>query len=177
MNVRVVHTIVALALAALVAGCGWSAGLSTPVEGRSIGSEVFDVRRDVLERGLAPLLHEQMTRAAGDLVAAPVVQPSKADYVVRGTIVEYRRRSGIRNSDFQLQETALRIRLEAELIDRRTGEVVGDPVRTHVWSGYGLDATTNEAIALERALHYLAETVVLDLFGPASAEAPPDEEG
>lgn len=168
------------ALGALaLAGCGWSAGLSAPDEDSTIGIEVFDVHREVLERGLAPELHEELTLAAANLVDAPLVGPDHADYVVRGTIVEYRRRGGIRSEDFELLETAIRIRVEARLVDRRTGETIGEPVRTHVWSGYGLDAPNNEDAARERALHYLAETIILDLFGPADAEprAPDDEPG
>lgn len=159
-------------LALALSGCGWSAGLAAPDEGSTIGIEVFDVDRDVLERGLAPLFHSQLTRAASDLVDAPLVAPDSADYVVRGKIIEYRRRGGIRSEDFELLETAIRIRVEAWLVDRRTGETVGERVQNHVWSGYGLDAATNEDTARERAIHYLAETIVLDLFGPADATPP-----
>lgn len=45
--------------------------------------------------------------------------------------------------------------------------------QVRVWSGYGLDVPTNERPARQRALRFLAETIVLDLF----AQPPPDPQG
>ena len=122
-----------LVAAALATSCGWHAGLTPEagigrqVEGGpSVGVEVFDVHRDVLERDLEPILHTELTRAVTELVDAPLASPREATLLLRGEIVEYRRRGGIRSIDNRLLETAVRIRVRAELVRRSTGQRVGE---------------------------------------------------
>ena len=79
--------------------------------------------------------------------------------------------TGICTKDNNLVETGVFVSVTAELVDRRTGEIVVPARERHVWSGYALgeQAAQNEVEALERALTHVAETLVLDLFGPASS--------
>lgn len=162
------------ALALALTGCGWSRGLSVPEGGHgSVGVEIFRTERNVIERGLEAELHAELSRAVSDLVGARLVAPEDADWVVRGTIQGFRRRGGIRSQDNELLETALEIDLEAVLVARgRAGAPAASRTdsATRVWSGFALDVPENEPAARQRALRYLAETIVLELF----AEPPPE---
>jgi hypothetical protein len=167
------HASAALLLA-LLAGCGWHAGIEAPPGARSIGIEAVRRNEHVLERGLEPLLTEQLSRSVSDWVALPLASPSQADLVVRGEILDYRRRSGVRNTQNELIETAVFIRAQAELFDRTSGRTSA-PVFAQAWSGFALDDPAQEEAARDRALRVIAETLVLDLFqdGPLPAEPVP----
>ena len=169
-----------LCLVLLLASCGWRTGLAAPPwtagpggslelapEGQtiSVGVALFEADRGVLERNLEPQVHIALTQAFLDRVDAPLVSPREADYVVRGNIVEYRRRSGIRAENNELLESGVRITLRAELAHRVTGQVIAGPFTRHVWSSYVLGGD-NEDLARERALRNLAGTLVDDLFRP-----------
>jgi hypothetical protein len=152
----------AAALAALcLAACGYSTGIRAASRG-TVGVEFFGNRS--LERDLERPLADEIARVLRDVSDAPLVDPRRADLVVRGTILEFRRRSGVRSTDNQLLETGLRVHVEAELYDARLGAVVAGPLRQDVWVGYTLDQTANEREARDRALRNVAEEVVLDLF-------------
>lgn len=171
------------ALAPLLGACGWHAGLVAPegAEGaRSIGVEMFDIGDAVLERDLEPLLHDQLSRSVSDLVDLDLVSPRRADLLVRGRILEYARRGGIRSPDNDPLETAVRVTVEASLVVRSTGAVLGTAVAT-IPSGYltaeldqpalSLDedryligGRENEVPARQRALRFVADELVLDLF-------------
>ena len=163
------------ALALLAASCGWHAGLAVPdvlAPNRTVGVEVFGTNRErVLARDLEPLLHEELSRAVSDLVSAPLVSPDRADVVVRGRIVDLRRRSGIRRANTgtsgerrnDLLETSLRMVVSAELVDA-SGRVLRPARNAAVSSGYAVGLDGEEA-ARARALRHVSETLVLDLFG------------
>jgi hypothetical protein len=163
--------VLAAAAVVLAASCGWHTGLVAPNQASTVGVEIFETRRGLLERNLEPLLSDALTRAVVDFVDASLERPSRADVVVRGHIAEYRRRAGIRSLENELVETGLFVSVVAELIDRRTGEVLVPARESHVWSGYSLDenAQANEAEARLRALRHVAETLVLELFGPGAS--------
>jgi hypothetical protein len=172
LSLRRSHGLVLLALLVGLPACGWRAGLSLPAGVQHVGVEVFEADRDVLERGLEPLFTQEISRALIDRVGAPIEAPSRADVILRGRILEYRRRPGIRNSDNQLLETGIYVRASAELVDRRTGRIVVPVKETHVWSGYSTDLSLeNEQIARERALRHVADSLVLDLFRPTTVGA------
>ena len=158
----------------LAAGCGWHSGLPTPEGARTIGVEAARREGTVLERGLEPLLTDALSRTVVDWVDLELVAPDEADLVIRPLILEYRRRGGVRSSDNELLESAVFMRIQAELIDRRAGTAkpVAGPAIAQLWSGYSLDVPTNEDRARDRALRHLSETLVLDLFGP---RAGPDD--
>ncbi len=164
-----------LALAALCA-CGWRSGMDLPQGAGSVGVEIFGLvaeSDDVPVRDLEPLMHEQLSRAVSDLVGAPLAASGEADVLVRGRLLGYRRRGGIRSPDNELLETGIRIVLEAELVRRASGEVLGR-TQAQVWSGYVVGAPENELAARERALRHLAQRVVLDLFAePSYGDAAP----
>lgn len=170
----------ALAAAPLALGtCGWHAGLQAPGGATSVGIDVFTADRHILERDLEPRLNANMTRAFVDLLDIPLENPRRADLIIRGEILEYRRRAGTRSKDNDLLETGVLIEAEARLVDRRTGAIVVPNQRAHIWSGYALDGETavqQEDAARERALQFLAQTLILDLFRPRDENAPPPEE-
>jgi hypothetical protein len=86
--------------------------------------------------------------------------------VIRGKILTYHRRSGIRNTDNEQLETGIYISAEAQLHDRATGRVVSGPVGADAAVGYILGPVENEREARERALRRIAEELVLDLLRP-----------
>ncbi len=165
------RTLVVL-LCGWLAGCGWSAGLTAPDGHRTVGVRIFETERGLLQRNLEPILSDAMSEAVTGMVGAPLVAPSAADVVVEGRILAYGRRSGIRTTENELTETGLRLVLEAKLVDRK-GDVVVPARQRHVWSGYALDerALVSESLARRRAVEYVAQTLVLDLFGIGAESA------
>jgi hypothetical protein len=159
--------------------CGWHAGLQAPAGAGSVGIDVFTSDRKILERDLEPRLNSAMTRALVDLIDVPLEHPKRADLVIHGEIVEFRRRAGVRNDDNDLVETGVLIEATARLVDRRTGEILVPTKKARVWSSYGLDGTTaveQGDVAQERALRHIAEILVLDLFRPEEENLPPEVE-
>jgi len=107
----------ALALsAALAPGCGYSTGFLVEDE-RTVSVEIF--QNDSKERDLESELHAQLTDSMNRMVHAPLVSPSGADLLVRGRLLAYERRSGIRSPQNVLLETGLRITVRAQLVRRR----------------------------------------------------------
>ncbi|MEW6071125.1 MAG: LPS assembly lipoprotein LptE [Planctomycetota bacterium] len=164
-------------LAGMSTACGWHAGLVAPAPGRTVGVEVFSTGEDVLERNLEPLLHRELSRAVSDLVSSPLVAADEADLVLRGRILRYRRRGGVRTPEGELIETGVQIAASAELVDRVTGRAVRPAVEAHRWSGFTLVDPAAEAAARDRVLRSIAETLVLELFRPAAAAEPADAAG
>ena len=167
----------ACATVALCAGCGWHAGLIERDDARTVGVEIFETRRGLLERNLEPIVSDALTRALSDFVDLDLAAPGRADLVVRGRIEDYLRREGIRTTENRLVETGVYVLITAEVFDRRTGKRVVPAAQRHVWSGYALGQETaeNEALARERAIRHVAEALVLDLFGPRAKVASPDD--
>jgi hypothetical protein len=120
-----------LALAALGGGCGYSTGLSVPPGIHTVGVEVFG--NDGRLRDLELELHNLLSDSVERLVHARLVDPNQADLVLRGRIVEYRRRGGIRSTDNELLEDGVRISVEVQLVRRFAQSVVApgpEPDRT-----------------------------------------------
>ncbi len=166
--------IAVLLAASAAASCGWHAGLVAPDGIRSIGVEVVTTNRDILERGFEARFTDALSRAVSDLVGVPLVAPADADAIVRGRIVDYRRRSGIRSTQNRLVESGILVRVDAQVIDGRNGAVLRETGKpSHVWTGYALgdDVEENEAEARNRALRHIADTLVLDLFAPRTESA------
>jgi hypothetical protein len=122
-----------LALALLGGSCGYTTGLRVPPGIDSVGVEVFgnDGRLRDLELDLQDALSESTRR----LVDAPLVDPNSADLVLRGRIVEYRKRGGIRSTDNELLEDGVRISVEVQLVRRFPQSTVApgpEPDRTGI---------------------------------------------
>ena len=149
-----------VALALALGSCGYTTGIRA--SGRTVGVEYFG--NASLERDLERPLADEISRVLRDVTDAPLVDPRQADLVVRGTILEFRRRSGVRSTENELLETGIRVYVEAELHDARAGRSISGPIREEVWVGFTLDQQDNEREALDRALRNLAEELVLDLF-------------
>jgi hypothetical protein len=151
-------------IVALATGCGYSSGLRAAERRSSIGVEFFG--NTTYERDVERALQDEITRALRDWTHVPLVNPDKAEVVIRGVVTEYHRRSGIRNPSNQLLETGLYIEAEAVLIDRASGRALGPPYRAGQQVGYVLDDPDAEQTARKRVLRYIADQLVLELFAP-----------
>ena len=163
-------------LALALGSCGYTAGLEVPDHARSIGVEVF-INGTPL-RNLEVEVTSEVARSISDLVDLPLVPPDEADIVVRGSVAGYQRRGGVRDSDNQRLETAVIVTLQANLVKRRTGEVLSTSTAA-LSSGFVLesnvvaDDVATEVAARDRVIENLADRLVLDLFSPLSYEGQP----
>lgn len=158
-------------LLTLLSGCGYSTGLQLAPEYESLGVEVFanntqvrDVERD---------LHISMTRFVRDRVSAALRAPGRADLVLRGEIINFRYRRGIRSSENQQLETGLSVVARASLWNPDEEELVAGPVVASTQVGYALDTPFGEQDARKRALENLAERLLLDLLTSMDHQAGP----
>ncbi|MBM3978324.1 MAG: hypothetical protein FJ299_15225 [Planctomycetes bacterium] len=168
------RTLLLLCTALLLSACGWHASRLSAPGARSVGVELFgiDVLKDrVPLRDLEPAVHAALSRSVSDLVDLPLVESDRADVVVEGRILQYRRRGGIRDKENSLLETGVRVQLEAVLIERRTGAELARSSLA-LWSGHVVGGPEAERAARERALASLADRLVLELFAQTSYEAP-----
>jgi hypothetical protein len=111
-----VRGVAALALGLVAGACGYSTGFRPPEGVETVGVEIFG--NDSKLPDLELEMHEALVQSTSRLVHAPIVEPGKADLVLRGRIVEYRRRGGIRSSDNELLETGVRIVVDVQLVRR-----------------------------------------------------------
>jgi len=118
-------------LALMGGGCGYSTGLSVPPGIHTVGVEIFG--NDSRLRDVELEMHQQLSDSVDRLVHARLVDPDEADLVLRGRIVEYRKRGGIRSTDNELLEDGVRISVEVQLVRRFPQSVVApgpEPDRT-----------------------------------------------
>lgn len=134
--------------------------------GTTIGVELFDRDRRVLERNLEPVLHDSITLALLDYQGFTLRPAAEAELVLRGTLLDYRRRGGVRSPDFKLLETGLFLRFRAELVERVSGTIVASS-EPQTWSSYALDGVERESTARERGYDFLARKLVFELFSEA----------
>ena len=100
----------------LLCGCGYSSGFFLPDGRVTVGVEFFDNTSPV--RDLEAELHGYLTDSVQRMVHARIVPPDEADYVIRGTVVTFARRRGIRSPDNVQLERGIRIAAQAELWER-----------------------------------------------------------
>jgi hypothetical protein len=168
----------ALAALALLAGalasCNYHSGLSAPRDARSVGVDIFDNTSPV--RDIEAEIAQRIARVLTDRVDVRIAPPHEADLVIRGTVVNIRRRGGVRSPENELVESAIFIQLDATLEVRETGEILAR-TSPSIWSGYIVERDRDEEIAFARALVSLTERIVLDLFRPTDpdrGESPED---
>lgn len=159
----------------LAAGCGYSSGFVLPEGIGSIGVEIFDNTSKV--RDLEGAMHDYLTESLRSRTEAHLVPPSLAELVIRGRVVDYARRSGIRNRENQLLETGVEITVEAQLVRRRAEaerkeEILGS-IRVDEESGYTLEEPNGELDARDRVLRRLADRIVLELLAGFAQEGGP----
>jgi hypothetical protein len=147
----------------LGAGCGWNTGLAAP--GGSVGVEWFG--NDTPEPGVEIDLSRELSRAIGDLVDARLVAPDAAAVVVNGRVEGFQRRRGVRNRENGLLETGVEVIAYAQLQEGKGGPVLSS-ARASVWAGFAVDLPENDALATQRAIHKIADELVLELFAPVS---------
>lgn len=156
-------------LVTALGGCGYRASLSLPEPYDAIGIEVFS--NSSLEPDLEAELHRALTRTARELLDVPLVAPQRARLVLRGEILDYRRRGGIRSRENVQLETGLTIRTRAVLVDTLEGRALSGPTTVSTQVGYTLDQrTVNEADARRRVLDNVARRILLELTATATRE-------
>jgi hypothetical protein len=163
---RSIRSWVALLALGSLPACGYSSGLRVTETHRTIGVEVFG--NTSFERDLERLFYDEMARAVRDTCDAELVDPSRAELVIRGEIQSYRRRSGIRSQENKLLETGVYIQVQAALYERGAPEPTSPPATAQQWVGYIIDGPQNERDARDRALHNIADELVLELFVPVN---------
>jgi hypothetical protein len=146
--------------------CGYSTGLHVTETHRTVGLEVFG--NTSFERDLERLFYDQMARAVRDTCDAELVDPSRAELVIRGEIQTYRRRSGIRSPENKLLETGVYIEVVAGLYERGAPEPKSPPATAQQWVGYVIGGPDTERDARDRALHNIADELILELFTPVN---------
>jgi hypothetical protein len=163
-----VGVVAALVCSVLAACSGWRIGSGTALPAEAtVGVQFLDNRTWV------PDLEIEVTRILTDAVIDHVGRrpdhPSSADYVVRGAVIDYARRAGVRTRENQLLETGVTIGIEVELVRKSDGVVVSRASRA--WNaGFAVDArglatdAPAEREQRERLLRHLGEGLVLDLF-------------
>jgi hypothetical protein len=167
-----------LGLALIAGACGYSTGLAMPEHARSIGVAIFG--NDSLERDLEPRLYDEISRAVRDWANAPLVAPDHAELVMRGKITSYHRRSGVRNPENQLLESAIYIEVDASLYRAGGDRPIRGPVHVTSSTGYLVPlpdsvavvhdrgVLEDESVARDRTLHNIADKLVLDLLAPVN---------
>ncbi len=159
---RAVLRLLLLTLVPGLGGCGYTTGLNLAPEYQRIGLEIFGNQTPLPDLELT--LHRHMTRAARNLVSATLVSPNSAHLVVRGNVVQFQRRAGLRNKDNVWLEGGITMIAEATLVDGRDNQVVVGPLRASVSVGFARVGRETEGQSRERAIQNLAERLVLDLF-------------
>jgi len=162
----------ALWLAGLVTGltgCGYTTGLTLGPDYHSVGLEIFG--NDTPEPDLELGLHRALTQATRNMLDARLVDPTRSQLVVRGRLIRFQRRAGLRSVDNVWMEGGVWITAEAELVDPRRDVTLVGPLRAEANVGYARTNREAEPDARRRALNNLAERLVLDLFTAPIHEA------
>lgn len=177
MGLRATRWLLAVLLVPLLfAGCGYSSGFVLPDGRFTVGVEYFGNNSPV--RDLEAELNDYLTDSVQRMVHARLVPPEEADYVIRGTVVTFARRRGIRSPENVRLETGVRIAAQAELWERGRPEEGGDLTRLYDQrfsseSGFRLEEPMGEDQARDRVLRNLADEVVIELFGFLAAREGP----
>jgi hypothetical protein len=154
----------ALALAGLSGGCGYSSGIRVADRMRSVGVTYFGNK--TLERDVEAPLQNAITASVRSLTDVPLADPGQAEVLMRGDVLEYKHRGGIRSPENVLLESGLFLEVEAGLYDARSDRALGPQKRARVWIGYVVDDPSAEPTARDRAIKYVADELVLSLFAP-----------
>jgi hypothetical protein len=157
-----------LGLSALGLGaCAYHAGFQLPDRYESFGVEIFanSSREPDLERPL----HTALTRSLADHTSARILRPRQADAIIRGRIISSERRSGIRSPQNEWLESGKRLKVEAQLLDRQSGEVLAE-ASTFVEVGFVFDDHGGELGAERYALENTAQRLVIELLQQLHAQ-------
>ena len=167
--------LIGLSALLLCLACNYTAGLQVPDDARTVGIDVYGNNSNL--RNLEVELTSEIARAVSDLVHLPLVPPDEADYVIRGTVLDYTRSSGARDSDNRRLQAGVGISISSHLVNRRTEQVLRSTVTALgtglvIERGIVADDTPQEVAGRDRAIENLATRIVLDLFLPRSSDSP-----
>lgn len=170
--------LIALCAALAPLGCGYTTGLTLPDTYQSVGVQIFG--NDTKVPDLEARMSNALTESVRSRVDTHLVSPEHADLVIRGRLIDYERRNGVRSPQNQLLETGVRITVEARLV-RHSAEpggkdIVLKEVRFDDESGYRVDEadqSPGEFSAVNRILRRMSDRIVLELFVPVVYERAP----
>ena len=154
-------------VALLAASCGWRAGYELPGGAQTVAVEYLDNR--TLLRELEVPFAEELHRALLDRVPVQLGAGAETDLVIRGTLIDLRRRGGVTNVENDLLEGGEAIQVELVLVRRADGEVLARAER-QMDAGFALEpfespsSAAAQPAAQRRLLRYLAEGLVIDLL-------------
>jgi hypothetical protein len=143
LGVAALTALLAVLVSALFPACGYSTGIRVADRVGSVGVTVFG--NVTMERDLERDFQDQIARALRSYTDAPIQDPERAEILIRGTVIAYNRRDGIRSVDNELLETGLYVEAEAGLYDRRSDRALGPQRRARVSIGYVLDEGESSA--------------------------------
>lgn len=92
-----------------------------------------------------------------------LVSPERADVVIRGDVVDFRRQQGARTTGNRFVEARDVVTVDATLVDRASGEVVAR-TRTEVGFGTAIDVAGREPAARDNVLRNSADRILLTLL-------------
>ncbi|MFT7668711.1 MAG: hypothetical protein ACI8X5_001409 [Planctomycetota bacterium] len=153
---------------ALLTGCGYSSGIRLPDGAQSVGVTVFGNAGPFpeLERELFSVLSSQASR----MVDGEVREPKRADLLVRGEIIDYRRLMGVLNPDGELLQSGVHIVLRAWIEDRRIAAQIGESIYFDQSAHYIIHTRAEEEGARRDALAQMCQELIIDLFSQPSYE-------
>lgn len=155
-------TRIGLVLSLGLGSCGYTHGVRLPAGAESVGVEVFGNLSEFpsVERELFACLSDE----AGHMVQGKLIAPQRAEIVIRGNILDYRRLLGVQTKDAELLSSGVQINLQAWLVDTRAGERIGEVLEFDQAVRYILKAKRGEFNARSGALRHLCQEILLDLF-------------
>ncbi len=165
MNGRFASALAAVALLAVMAGCG-AYGFSSsllPAHVKSVGIPLMENRTD---RGdLSAALADSLTEAFIDDNTLKVVNESSADAVVEGAVVSYSRTPFTYDAGENVQTYRVEIVLEVRLVDVRKNDMLWEEPRLSQWATYnfvpvGGQPAEDEEVGIGRVLAKLTDDIL-----------------
>jgi hypothetical protein len=153
-----VRGIISSALIIGLAGCGFysfKSGRTALVS--SIGIPLFENR--TAEYGLAEQLTEGITNGLIEENIVKVADPSRAESILKGTVLTYKRSAYTYDADENVSEYLVEITIQARLVSTADETPIWDAASIRGWGEYAADAET-EQDGQKRAIEKLTEEII-----------------
>jgi hypothetical protein len=150
--------VLAWCLAALVAGCGYSARPMTRGDVRTVYVPVFENR--TFRRGLEFDLTREVVDKINQKTQLKIAEKDAADTILRGEIVEVRQREVVRNEPLKPEQVRVVVYANVTWIDRRTNQVLMKRQNVQSPAEYTVTRRQDSTSASKEAVSDLAEKIV-----------------
>jgi hypothetical protein len=161
-------------LALTLCGCGYSAGVRLPEGYRTVGVTVFGNAGP--EPHLERDFYESLSRQTSRMLDADLVAPDRAELVIRGQIVDFRRLYGVLSPDNELLQTGVRMTISAWIEDRSLEVRLGETLAFDQSVRYVVRTGEEQLGASHDAIEHIAQELLLDLFTQRSYETSGEDE-